>query len=253
MKTVFIAASPKKRWSNSAYLLSFTKWFTKGEKAWINFRGSGDYASIFSELEDAGALDLGMPLYVDAIPSHILILLQKIEQYVKEKGVTFRVYSLCNCGFYEGVQCEYELEMVRCWCERSGLEFCGGAGIGAGEMIGVLPLSPIISIAVLLLQGIIFTTVSLSGGTFSLQALLGHLSLLGVFISVMVAVLFSIRPWIVAAQVGTSVSVRRGHGVRFSTVSFCPAFLFVFFASIYWALRAFVLHLVPVWKLFRKA
>ena len=71
---------------------------------------------------------------------------EALEKYVKSRQLHFKVYSLCNCGFYEGVQCELELEVIECWCEKCNLKFCGGAGIGAGEMIGVLRLSPVIGL-----------------------------------------------------------------------------------------------------------
>ncbi len=251
MKTVFITASPKKRWSNSSYLLSITKGFTKGEKVWVNFRGPKDYTRIFSELDDADALVLGMPLYVDAVPSHVLVLLEALEKYVKSRQLHFKVYSLCNCGFYEGVQCELELEVIECWCEKCNLKFCGGAGIGAGEMLGVLRLSPVIGLIEMLVEFVI-RLIILKPEALAFSEILHCLNPLGVLISILVFVLFSIGPWICAANVGRSVTKLRSHKISYSTVSFCPAFSFVFFASIYWVLRAFIIHFIPVWKLFRK-
>lgn len=251
MKTVFITTSPKKKWSNSSYLLSITKAFTGGEKIWIDFRGPKDYPRIYTELKEADAVVFALPLYVDAVPSHVLVLLQEIERYATAKDLHFKVYGLCNCGFYEGEQCELALEVLRCWCERSGLEFCGGAGIGGGEMIGMLRLSPIIGIIAMLIEFLVRVLALIPEG-FSVSALLSCIHPLGALIFILVSVLFSVGPWICAAKVGKSATAQRVHGIHYSTVSCCPAFLFAFFGGIYWIIRAFIFHFVPAWKLFRK-
>ncbi len=252
MRTVCISASPKKRWSNSAYLLAAAKRFIRGEKESIHFRGAKDYPRIFDALLKADALVLAMPVYVDAVPSHVLELLQKIEQFAKEHDLHFRVYALCNCGFYEGEQCELEMEMLQCWCERAGLTFCGGTGVGAGEMIGFLPLVPIIGLAAMLLEFLIRLSFLIGGGMVTPAAVLGCLHPMVFLISAAVGILFSMGPWAAAAKLGKNVSAAHDCGIHYTTVSFCPAFLFVFFASIYWALRAFFMHFVPVWRLFRR-
>lgn len=252
MKTVWIATSPKPRWSNSTYLLNVSRMFAKKDTVWIHFQGAKDHRRICEELKDADALVFGMALYVDGIPSHILGLLQEIEKFAKKEALSCKVYALCNCGFYEGEHCEGELAMLACWCRHCSLPFYGGVGIGAGEMIGVLRFSPFIGIFLMLVQFFISVGRSLYEGSFSAEALLGHVHPLSLVISVLMAVLFSFRPWLRAAQLGRSVSMKRRQEVRFTTVSCCPAFLFVCFGSIYWVLRAFLLHLVPVWRLFRK-
>lgn len=249
MKTVFIAASPKKRWSNSAYLLAITRGLTRGEKVWVNFRGVRDYPQIIDALQDADALVFGMPLYVDAVPSHVLELLQELERRSAETPLHCRVYGLCNCGFYEGEQCELELALLECWCERCRLTFSGGVGIGAGEMLGVLRLSPVIGLAAMLVEFIIRLLFSLCGGL-SAAAVLHCLNPLSAVISLLVWPLFSLGPWISAAKLGKSVSTQRRHLIAFSTVSCCPAFLFAFFGDLYWIIRAFACHFVPVWRLF---
>ncbi len=252
MKTVFITTSPKKKWSNSSYLLTITKWFTKGEKTWIAFQGPKDYEAILNALQYADNIVLATPVYVDAVPSHVLLLLEKIQQYAEEKHLHFKVYALCNCGFYEGIQCELALAVLQCWCERAGLHFCGGVGIGAGEMIGALRLSPIIGIFAVLIECFVGFFMLLKNNMFSVQALFDSLHISVAVISTMVFLLFSIGPWIGAAKMGKSVSHQSVHSMGYCTVSFCPAFLFVFFASIYWIVRSFFMHFLPPWKLFHK-
>ncbi len=252
MKTVLIAASPKKKWSNTAYLLTFTSWAIRGEQVWIDFRGPKDYPRILSALQDADALVFGMPLYVDAVPSHVLLLLQEIERFTAKNQLHLRVYSVCNCGFYEGIQCELELAVLACWCQRAGLTFCGGVGIGAGEMIGMLRLNLLIGAIVMLLVFLVQLLVQAFSGPISAADVLSCLHPMIFLIFLLVTVLFSLGPWLAAIKVGRSVSARRCHPIRYTTVSCCPAFLFVVFADIYWVIRAGLLHLVPVWRLFRR-
>lgn len=254
MSTVLISTSPKQAWSNSAYLLSVARLAAggRGRTEWLEYRGAKNCGRVLDALEGADAVVLGMPLYVDAVPSHALHLMREIERRFAGRKTGLKVYAICNCGFYEGVQCELEMEMLRCWCERCGFTFCGGAGIGAGEMIGVLRLSPLFGLIAMLIEWIIRFSISAASGDASPAAALSSVHFIGFFVAIAVGVVFSIGPWLAAAKVGRAAAAGKEAPVRYSTVSFCPAPLFVFFASIYWALRAFFMHLVPLWKLFRR-
>lgn len=83
-------------------------------------------------LLSAGTLVLGMPLYVDGIPSQMLRVMERLEQ---EPGGRKKVYVVSNMGFYESHQLKNLLSMVKEWCEKCGYEYCGGIAIGAGEML----------------------------------------------------------------------------------------------------------------------
>jgi len=41
-----------------------------------------------------------------------------------------------NNGFYEGKQNHIALEIIKNWCEHTGVKFGGGIGQGAGGMMG---------------------------------------------------------------------------------------------------------------------
>ena len=41
-------------------------------------------------------------------------------------------------GLYESCQLENLFAAVRQWCEKMSFEYCGGLGVSAGELIGVL-------------------------------------------------------------------------------------------------------------------
>ena len=88
------------------------------------------------KLNNAETLVLGMPLYVDGIPSAPLRLMETMERsgYRTNK----KVYVIANMGFYESAQIRNLLSMVRMWCEKCGYDYCGALAIGAGEMIGMM-------------------------------------------------------------------------------------------------------------------
>jgi multimeric flavodoxin WrbA len=69
-------------------------------------RGAGDAPFLRRELPKTDALVFAMPVYVDAVPSHVLELLQFIEAFARENSLGFKVHAICNCGFYEGAHCE---------------------------------------------------------------------------------------------------------------------------------------------------
>lgn len=84
------------------------------------------------ELLSAGTLVLGMPLYVDGIPSQMLRVMKRMERH---PGGRKKIYTVANMGFYESRQLKNLLSMVKDWCEKCGYEYCGGIAIGAGEML----------------------------------------------------------------------------------------------------------------------
>lgn len=251
MKTVFLFTSPKKRFSNSDYLASVTKLATLGEKTAIKYQGTKDLDKIFKQLDNCDNLVISTPLYVDAIPSHVLILLQAIEKYVKENNLHFNVYSYCNCGFYEGIQTEHLHQMFKIFAKKSNLNYKGGLGIGAGEMLGVLRLNYVIA-AIHCLINLILGIVSLirGGNAADFMHAFNPLSFL---ITILVAILFSLGAYCYSIALARSISKGREYNIKYTTVWFCPKFLFVFFATIYWFLRSLILHGKSAFNLFNKS
>ena len=83
-------------------------------------------------LLSAGTLVLGMPMYVDGIPSQVLRVMERLE---RNPGDRKRIYVVANMGLYESRQLRHLLSMVRDWSEKCGYDYCGGIAIGAGEMM----------------------------------------------------------------------------------------------------------------------
>ncbi len=91
---------------------------------------------LLQKLEGAGKLVLGIPMYVDGIPSAVLRVMEEMEN--KAPSDVKKVYAVANMGFYESKQMRNLLKQVRKWCDKCGYAYCGSAAIGAGEMMGQL-------------------------------------------------------------------------------------------------------------------
>ncbi|WP_022764067.1 flavodoxin family protein [Butyrivibrio sp. XPD2006] len=79
---------------------------------------------------------LGMPMYVDGIPSALLKIMEMLEK--THSAEDKKIYAVVNMGFYESRQIRNALKQVRKWSEKCGFSYCGGLAIGAGEMMGSL-------------------------------------------------------------------------------------------------------------------
>lgn len=87
-------------------------------------------------LLSAEKLVLGMPLYVDGVPSAPLRIMELLEKSGKAAGK--KIYVVANMGLYESKQIRHLLSIVKTWCEACGSEYCGGLAIGAGEMLKMM-------------------------------------------------------------------------------------------------------------------
>lgn len=95
-----------------------------------------DMAGLFPAVENAKALVLCMPLYVDGLPSQVVRFFETMQR--EYRGSRKNVYVLANMGLYESKQLVNLFEAVRQWCGAMDFAYCGGLGIGAGEVIGTL-------------------------------------------------------------------------------------------------------------------
>ena len=102
---------------------------------YLRFKDAGEEETV-SKMADAETIILAMPLYVDGLPSNVIRLLQKIEEKLNGKGR--KIYVLANLGLYESHQLVNLLSMMKYWCKKTGFQYKGAIGIGAGELIGVL-------------------------------------------------------------------------------------------------------------------
>jgi len=127
MKIAFINGSPKKTYSASASLLQDLKSLFAQDGAIIsdyNFDKPTLSKEEMEQLKDYDIFVFSFPLYFDGIPSHLLNCLIQLESYfISVKGKNIKVYSIVNCGFYEGHQTRPAIEMMENWCSKAGLEW----------------------------------------------------------------------------------------------------------------------------------
>ena len=93
-------------------------------------------SGLVSELEDADVVVLCLPLYVDGLPSQVIRLMERFA--AEYRGAPKKIYLLANMGLYESSQLVNLFEAVRQWSADMGFDYCGGLGISAGELLGVL-------------------------------------------------------------------------------------------------------------------
>ncbi|MCR5649560.1 MAG: hypothetical protein K6F86_00070 [Lachnospiraceae bacterium] len=155
MKTVFIDCSPKKRLSASGFIMDLTRLFVLGKKKKEKMRTPADHERILGEIEDAETVVFSMPLYVDGVPSHLLTFLKKMETYCRERNKDFNIYVIANNGFIEGKQNEPLMRIMENFCDRSGIKWCGGLGIGGGVMMNVMRILLVVFLGIALLRTIL--------------------------------------------------------------------------------------------------
>lgn len=155
MKIALINGSPKVKDSASGLILEELKNFLSNrissDETFSNFSIS-EYNFRINKLDNneiegvirSNILVFSFPLYVDGVPSHLvncLVQLEKAFNSIKEKNI--KVYALVNCGFYEGMQNKLAIQIIENWCERCGLKWGQGVGIGAGPLLNSVKNVPI--------------------------------------------------------------------------------------------------------------
>lgn len=139
MKIAFINGSPKAKESASGCLIEDLKTLLVHDESLtsdFHLRKPILSGKDMEQMAECDALIFAFPTYVDGIPSHLLSCLSQLENFfldIKEKDIF--VYSLVNCGFFEGRQNAVAIEMMKNWCKKAGLKWGQGFGCGAGGML----------------------------------------------------------------------------------------------------------------------
>lgn len=150
MKIVAVNGSPKGDASNSAEILAMLRTAVPGED-WVTLSSIREWRKpglAEETLLASDALVVAFPLYVDGLPGSLMALLERFAAALAKEGAsgaplrTRRLYGAANCGFYEGAQNSVALEILSHFAEANGLRWCGGIGIGTGEMIGRMKAVP---------------------------------------------------------------------------------------------------------------
>lgn len=148
MRIALINASPKVNHSASKALLADIKSFLtrldpaphsgKAEITEIGLHSPVVSQEAFMELKSTDTWIFACPLYVDGIPAHLLSCLIQLQE-TDWQNHQIQIYSIVNCGFYEGIQAEFALNIFQNWCTKTGFIWGGGIGVGGGGALEQLP------------------------------------------------------------------------------------------------------------------
>ena len=224
-KTVLINCSPKKNLSVSGFIMKCTGLMIRGSKEYLHLRTPADREEILQALKDAGKVVFAVPLYVDSVPSHMLPFLKEMEAFCRENSLRLKVYVIANNGFIEGRQNESLMRVMENFCTRSGLEWCGGIGIGGGVMLNVE------RIMISVMFGIMIMNVCLSAvqGQNILEPVRSF--------AISVGELLILCCGIIAFAVRLAVHINKGTdaGKRYTRIML-PSFIFIIFADIFFVI-----------------
>ena len=224
MKTLLINCSPKKRFCASAYFLFLQKLFLNGEKVSEKLRTPADHQRILAALKDAQNVVFCLPLYVDAVPSHVLKFMKEMEAFCKQNDLHPAVYCIANNGFIEGRQNEPLMQNFEHFCARAGLRWGGGTGIGGGVMLNVTCIVFVVQTAILILN--IVLSAAQTGNFFPRETWISYLENALLLLFFNSGVLFYIG--------GMGTAIRKGiyFGKKYTRIMI-PSFVFIIFADIF--------------------
>lgn len=224
MKILILNGSPRRKNSTSGYLAKMLRILLCRHSVKICSIMSDSENEIFNEFNSIDALVVSLPLYVDGMPSHVVSFLKKAEKICRENDCHFNVYAVSNNGFIEGKQNAVQLEQFHCWCNRAGLEWSGGIGIGGGEMLRVLSLIYPCLIAFNVLSALFWIS---KGAEANLRLFSQALQNLGIF------VFFCFHFWFTIFKLSLDIRKKRKAEKNRFTRIFVPAPIFIIFADIF--------------------
>ncbi|MDR1000452.1 MAG: NAD(P)H-dependent oxidoreductase [Clostridiales bacterium] len=144
MNIALINASPKKAESASGILLDGLKGLfpTDCDTKIFGIHDPSMPETAIEELQRFDAWVFAFPLYVDAVPSHLLSAMRQIESN-KAVDKDICVYAVVNLGFYDGQQARNALAVMENWCVKSRLKWGGGIGFGGGGALASMKNVPL--------------------------------------------------------------------------------------------------------------
>ncbi len=138
MKIIIINGSQKVKGSNTEIILHELNTLIPHGHELKYFKINKNIFSneTYNEIVSGDIIVLAFPLFNDCLPSNTLRLIIELEKVIRERNrKDLIVYSIINGGFYEGKQTHIAFEIIKNWCGHAGIQFGGGIGQGAGEML----------------------------------------------------------------------------------------------------------------------
>ncbi len=142
MKIVLLNGSPKLHGSTSGLLLAELQQYLQKSAVQVICMHREKPETV-DQLVAADCLVFACPLYVDALPSHLLRCLEVLEPVLRQNGQSRNVYGIVNSGFFEAQQNRLALRLLQNWCVRAHQKWGGGIGVGGGGMIPSIQAVPV--------------------------------------------------------------------------------------------------------------
>jgi len=247
MNILIINGSPKKKGGASAFFARVLRCMLFPHKVTTISPGiSKDYRKIFNNLQNADAVVISAPLYVDSIPAHFIHLLKEMEQYCKNNPCKFMLYVISNAGFVGGHHNQAHLEQYQCWCERTGITWGGGLGIGGGVMLNVLYKIMLIWTGI---QIVITIITKISAGIPVIESVFNTL-LPGIADCIILMLFFYCGVLLFEFILAWAIRNKRSIKNKYTRVML-PSFIFIILANIFMALVG-LFHGKLIFSLFKK-
>ena len=228
-KTVLINCSPKKKLSVSGFIMKCEGLMIGGQKEYFQLRTPADRKPILDALKTAGKVVFVTPLYVDSVPSHMLPFMKETERFCRENSLRLKVYVIANNGFIEGKQNEPLMQTVENFCERSGLSWCGGVGIGGGVMLNVERIMITVMFGLMLLNMVLR---AVQGENVLEPVRSFGFSLLQLLVLCCGIITYTVR---------LAVHINKGTNAgKWYTRIMVPSFIFILFADIFFVIISFL-------------
>jgi hypothetical protein len=102
-------------------------------------------AEMLTQVAGSDILILAFPLYVDSLPAGLILALEKIAENRKRTPAVkpTRVLAIVNNGFPDSKQNATAISICKQFANEAGYEWAGGLAMGAGAMIGGMPLEKV--------------------------------------------------------------------------------------------------------------
>ena len=113
-------------------------WQTRALVACAAVRQPEKWPDLEAAFEDADAVAIVAPLYVDSLPAELIAVLERLVNV--RHGRPGRLVAVVNCGFAEALQNDVALDIYRLFARDAGLHWAGGLSIGGGGMFAGRPL-----------------------------------------------------------------------------------------------------------------
>ena len=253
MRTIILSLSPRRSFSASMYFSKVLNLFmSKGEVSIINLKTQKQYLELEQQLDKIDNLVIVTPVYVDTIPSTALERLVQIENFARDKHITLNIYALTNCGFYEGEQCGLAQKTIEVWSRKCNFTYKGGLGIGAGVMVAFTRTLPPIGLAIEAFIILVRVLVSLISGNFTVENIFHHYFPYTLTIQTSLYLLWNMGFFVNGFRLAKKIDKKEDFPLKYTTLWFCPRFLFVIIASIYWYVASIIWYKGPFWRLHKE-